>query len=246
MAIKIAFANFKGGSGKTISSIATASILASKGYEVLFVDCDKQGYASERLKACADGPNIYDIFFDGCTARECIQEAEYVDIISCGGTFFGIDDKVSCGPESHYYLKKALASVEDEYDFVIFDTPPYEDILFVNAIMATDYVLIPFDTSTISCLSIKNTCEVIEEYQRENVNLKIVGAFGFKDFERDKQYDEMVKNISKNIPILPSVILDMEDNRFLDEGKRVMAGSNETNIERKSNKLINEILEEIE
>ena len=118
MAKIIAFANQKGGVGKTTSCVNLTAALSSMGKRVLLVDCDPQGNASSGMGvAKSSRPNTYDMLINGVE----LIEAERREFI----------------------LKDALQKLYSDYDYIFIDCPPSLELLTVNALVAADSVLIP-------------------------------------------------------------------------------------------------------
>ena len=144
MAIKIAIANQKGGVGKSTTAINIADVLRLDGNKVLFLDLDPQRNSTTTYGAKIDGENtIVDVLKKDCTAAEAIQHLPLGDIIAGDPllaqekTYF--DSKLA----KELLLKKALKDVEDDYDYVVMDTPPDLGIYMVNALAAADGCVIP-------------------------------------------------------------------------------------------------------
>lgn len=181
MAIKIALANIKGGIGKSTSSLNIADQLMVRGYKVLMVDCDPQRNTTAVYRAQTEGvPTLYDVIFAGYTAEQCIQHTEYGDIIPNDNELKNVDSQVKPGPGMYKYLKKLLAPIEDQYDFIIFDTPPRSGILLGNVLMVTDYVIIPVECELFGVQGLYDFYEPFVEFQEDNENLKILGILKVK------------------------------------------------------------------
>ena len=153
MAIKIAIANQKGGVGKSTTAINIADVLRLDGNKVLFLDLDPQRNSTTTYGAKIDGENtIVDVLKKDCTAAEAIQHLPLGDIIAGDPllaqekTYF--DSKLA----KELLLKKALKDVEDDYDYVVMDTPPDLGIYMVNALAAADGCVIPMKADKYSAL----------------------------------------------------------------------------------------------
>ena len=243
MAVKIALANLIGGCGKTISTMSIASILSDMGHKVLVVDCDNQGHLSNQLKADMDEPGLYELLMNVNTIDECIQTVEYVDIVSSDDRIMDLNTHLNL-VEGQYILKRAIEEIEDDYDYILFDTAPRRDNIFANVILSTDYVLIPFEVSTLSINAVATLVEAIEEYQEENSNLQILGAFEISHFNKSKSQLEALQKIKMRVPVLMSnILLDFDAVEFLHSGERIGYEENGRGIIGDYNKLVKEILE---
>ena len=143
----ISFCNQKGGVGKTTSAVNIAASLGILGYKVLMIDLDPQGNATsgagipkKSLKL-----TINDVLTAEVPMSEVIIETEFdnLHIIPTNIALAGAEFELFQHENSEYTLKTALAEVKDNYDYVIIDCPPSLGMLTVNAMAASDGVVIP-------------------------------------------------------------------------------------------------------
>ncbi len=176
MAYKISISNKKGGIGKTTTAVNLADQLMALGNKVLLVDMDPQRNSTTVYGAKSDNAaTVYDIFFADLTASQCIQTTAFGDIIPNDGTLNNADSMVKVGPTMYKYIKKALAEVEDKYDYIIFDTPPSTGVLLGNALMASDSVIIPVECELFAVQGLKDMYQVINEFAEDNEKLSLLG-----------------------------------------------------------------------
>ena len=143
----LAFANQKGGVGKTTTAVNTAACLGALGFDTLLIDLDPQGSATSGVGVRKKGLRytIRDVLVGGCRAEDAILPTVYPKLhliasnISLAGAEFDLLDGE--GDEAH--LKNALADVRYHYDYIIIDCPPSLGMLTVNALTASDGVVIP-------------------------------------------------------------------------------------------------------
>ncbi len=171
----IAIANQKGGVAKTTTTAAMAAGLKRKGYKVLVIDLDAQGNLTTNIGAETEGlATTYDVMKGTSKAEEAIQHFDVFDILPADLALASADmEFVQTGRE--HKLKKALAPVVEQYDFVLLDTPPTLGIMTTNAFFAADEVLIPangFD-GVKGIVNLVNSVNTAKEYG--NANLKISG-----------------------------------------------------------------------
>jgi chromosome partitioning protein len=166
----ISFANQKGGVAKTTTTLNLAVAFAESGYEVLCVDLDPQGNLtmSQGIDPDKVEVSMYDVLVDRIPIREVIHEREIhiaVSSIDLAGAEIAMSTQI--GRERS--LEKGLAGVRDDYDFVCIDTPPSLGLLTINALTASDKVIVPVQCEYLSMrglVQLQNTLEMI----RENLN----------------------------------------------------------------------------
>jgi len=152
MAKRLLVANSKGGVGKSTVAINTADLLNEKGYKVLLVDTDAQGHCSIAL-----GKNplkyyntIFELLKEEAGINECIHTLyENLDILPSNLNLFDIDEVLSVRKKltPHFALQKNLKLVDDLYDYIVIDSPPNLGMMAYNAIIASDFIIIPVDSS---------------------------------------------------------------------------------------------------
>jgi len=143
----IALANQKGGVGKTTTAINLAASLAALEKKVLIIDADPQANATSGvgvdIKQVKE--TIYDCLIDGIDARKAVIKCtvENLFIITSNIDLVGAEIEMLERPEREKILKKVLADISKEYDYVLIDCSPSLGLLTVNALTAADSVIIP-------------------------------------------------------------------------------------------------------
>ena len=144
MAKIIAFANQKGGVGKTTSGVNLTAALSSMGKRVLLVDCDPQGNASSGMGvAKSSRPNTYDMLINGVLPEACVRHTDCGDVIPTGKELAAASVELIEAERREFILKDALQKLYSDYDYIFIDCPPSLELLTVNALVAADSVLIP-------------------------------------------------------------------------------------------------------
>ena len=144
MAKSIAFANQKGGVGKTTSCVNLTAALRLLGRRVLLVDADPQGNASSGMGVAKQTrPNTYDLLINDVSALDCVVHTPYGDVIPTGKELAAASVELIGAEKREFVLKKALLGLYSDYDYIFIDCPPSLELLTVNALVAADSVLIP-------------------------------------------------------------------------------------------------------
>ena len=144
MAKIVAFANQKGGVGKTTSCVNLCCALHLLGKSVLLVDGDPQGNASSGMGVSkSTRPNTYDLLLGGASAADCVVHTDYGDVIPTGKELAAASIELIGGERREFVMKDALMTLYSDYDYILIDCPPSLELLTVNALVAADSVLIP-------------------------------------------------------------------------------------------------------
>ncbi|MEL3974363.1 AAA family ATPase [Rossellomorea oryzaecorticis] len=143
----IAVTNQKGGVGKTTTSVNLGACLAYIGQKVLLVDIDPQGNATSGVGVEKGDVHqcIYDVLVDDVDVNDTIKQSkvENLSIIPATISLAGAEIELVPTISREVRLKKALEKVKDEYDYIIIDCPPSLGLLTINALTASDAVVIP-------------------------------------------------------------------------------------------------------
>ncbi len=143
----IAFANQKGGVGKTTTCVNMASFMALMGKKVLLVDLDPQGNATSNLGLVKDNKvnSIYQVMSDEKPVEEAIYETpvKNLSIIPANIDLAGVEVELVYMSQREYVFKKIIESVKNNYDYITIDCPPSLGLLTINAFTAADSVIIP-------------------------------------------------------------------------------------------------------
>jgi chromosome partitioning protein len=171
----IAVVNQKGGCGKTITSINLSAFLALAGRRVLLVDMDPQGHSTLGLAARAPDPTrtMYDVFLAEM-GRSTVTLTDIIRRVDLDLDLAPSDIRLSAIPEAlagvagrEYLLTRMLASVDQEYDYVIIDCPPTVGLLTFNALMACSEALVPMEPSFFSLHGVGKLFETFQVLERE-------------------------------------------------------------------------------
>jgi chromosome partitioning protein len=171
----IALANQKGGVAKTTTTLNLAVALKEKGMKVLCVDLDPQGNLtmSQGLNPDEIDRSMYDVLVHKLPIEQVIQERE-IDLAVSSIDLAGAELALSSMIGRERALEKALVSIREEYDYILFDTPPSLGLLTINAFVASDGVIVPVQTEYLALrglVQLENTLAMVRENLNPNVQI---------------------------------------------------------------------------
>ncbi len=171
----ITVANQKGGVGKTTTALAVSSFLNNLGKNVLLIDLDPQGNATLATGInVGEEQGVYEVLSEDFNIDEAIVKTVGYDIMPASNELVSIDQLLSQRTGREFKLKKALASIDGRYDFIIMDTPPQLSTLTVNALTACHNVIIPVQADIFSMQGSSQLVETIQgvkEYTNPNIQI---------------------------------------------------------------------------
>ena len=143
----IAFANQKGGVGKTTTCVNMASFMALMGKKVLLIDLDPQGNATSNLGLEKESKlnTIYQVMSGDVSVSDAIYgtPVKNLSIIPANNDLSGVEVELVCMNQREYVFKKIIESVKNNYDYITIDCRPSLGLLTINAFTASDAVIIP-------------------------------------------------------------------------------------------------------
>ena len=210
----VAIANQKGGVGKTTTAVNLSSCVSALGKKVLIVDLDPQGNTTtgygipKRSVECG----TYEVLIGRATAAQAIRKTEFrTDVIGSNTRLAGASLEMIDLPGRESRLRKALATVQQDYDFIFIDCPPSLDLLTLNGLSACDSVLIPVEAAYLPVKGLQQLIKTIGKvHRRLNPRLSIMGILLTKvdrrtNFARD--ISEQIRDVyGNNIHIFENCI----------------------------------------
>ena len=201
----IAISNQKGGVGKTTTSINLASGLAHVGKKVLLIDFDSQGNATQGLNASQNNSQatIHSVLMEGVPIQQAIvpKMNPRIDIVPANINLAGADldmDKMEAGKEE--LLKKAIAPIRDQYDYIIIDCPPSLGLLNTNALTAADSILIPVQCEYYALEGLTQLIHTINLVKKKlNPLLELEGVVFTMFDSRTNLSVQVVENVKENL-----------------------------------------------
>ncbi len=176
----IAIANQKGGVGKTTTAINLSASLAVAEYSTLLVDCDSQGNTTSGLGFPKDPARrtLYQALILNEPLDKIVVKTQVsgLDLIPADKNLVGAAVELVSMPDREFKLRQILATIRDAYSYVILDCPPALDLLTLNALAASDSVLVPIQCEYLALEGVSELLDTLMRIRRTlNPDLAIEG-----------------------------------------------------------------------
>ena len=175
MGIVISIANQKGGVGKTTTAVNLSASLAAAERSCLLIDCDPQGNATTGLgiERASLRKGLYDLMLGSETGDDVMAQTALPKLHLIAATaeleMASIDNK-------EYLLRKGLSELKERYDYIFLDCPPSLGFLTVNALTASDYVMVPLQCEYYALEGLSQLLKTVKAVKRGlNPVLKLIG-----------------------------------------------------------------------
>lgn len=242
----ITITNRKGGVAKTTTCQQIGAGLHRLGYRVLFIDLDSQSNLTETTGAEQNRNNIVEVLKKKVSAADAIQQTEQGDIISA------VPELANLGSIKSNTLKAILEPLQSEYDFCLIDTPSQLGEVTVNALTASDGVIIPTTPEHSSLEGVVKVSNVIKTVQQKtNPDLKLLGLLLVKYGNRSNIEKAMKENAKELAESLGTKVFDtvIRRNTSIPEasffGQDIFAYSIRSNGAKDYARLISEVLKSL-
>jgi len=191
--------NQKGGTGKTTTSVNLGCALAKKGKKVLLVDLDSQGNLSYWLGVGEVDTTMAEVMMGEASFEDIIVNKGEVDIAPSDVNLSDVEINIAGIEDRELQLHKAFEGVKEKYDIILIDCPPSLSLLTINALTASDKVIIPLQMEVLSLQGLNQITTSIERIKEVlNEKLEIMGLLPVMVDSRRNLSKEVYAYIEEN------------------------------------------------
>lgn len=181
MAKVIAIANQKGGVGKTTTAVNLSSCLATKGKKVVIIDVDPQGNTTSGLGIDKQNiqKSIYEVLINDEKIENSLIKTQIDNLMICPSNIqlVGAEVELVSVISRETRMKGALESIKKDYDFILIDCPPSLGLLTLNALTASDTILVPIQCEYYALEGLSQLMNTVKLVQRHlNPSLDVEGV----------------------------------------------------------------------
>lgn len=183
MGLILSIANQKGGVGKTTTAINLASSLSYHNKKILLIDLDYQANATTCLGIHRGSfeYSIFDCLTELTTMEKAILTTEnpLIDVLPAKTMVEGVEEKIILNSNRDFILSSQMKAIQDQYDYILIDCPPSLGYITINAMMASDGIIIPVQCEFLAMdglTQLLNTVRLVQS--KKKVNMETLTIFG--------------------------------------------------------------------
>lgn len=193
----ISVSNRKGGVGKTTTTINIATALSAIDKKVLVIDFDPQGNATTSLgvQKRRDRPSSYDVLVGSASVNEAVVPTELprFDLIPSSPDLAAAEVELVDVDKREFMFKESLSRLQNDYDYVLIDCPPSLNLITINAMVASDSVLVPLQCEFLALEGLADLMKNINAIKRNfNPALTLQGIV-LTMFSRQNNLSKMIE-----------------------------------------------------
>ena len=193
----ISISNQKGGVGKTTTSVSLAASLGILEKKVLLIDADPQGNASSGIGINSEDFNfsIYDVLLKNCKAKDAVikTSSPNLDLIPANIDLVAIEIELVDIPKREYVFKSVFSEIINDYDFLIIDCPPSIGLITLNALTASNSVIIPIQCEYYALEGLGKLLNTIKGVQNVHNNILEIEGILLTMFDSRLRLSNQVK-----------------------------------------------------
>jgi chromosome partitioning protein len=195
----ISIVNHKGGTGKTTTTLNLGAALAKRGCRVLLVDLDAQGNLSYSLGATDAIVTLSDVLFEEASLQDAIVSCEGMHLLPGNMKLADVELALSKIEDRYTVLAHALQPIATNYDYILVDCPPALSLLTVNALSASEGIIIPLQLEVLSVRGLDLMLQSVARVQQSlNPDLCVLGVLPVLVDKRKNLNAEIVSYIQDN------------------------------------------------
>lgn len=175
----ISIINQKGGVGKTTTAVNLSAYLADKGKKTLLIDEDSQGNSTSGLSRSVDfEKSLYDVLLNDTDPEEAVVKTAIhkLHLLPASIDLAGAEIEIAPLPERESLLKRKIEPLRESYDYILIDCPPSLGLMTLNALVASDSIIIPIQAEFYALEGLSQLVKTVQVVSRKmNPRLHILG-----------------------------------------------------------------------
>lgn len=175
----ISIINQKGGVGKTTTAVNLSAYLADKGKKTLLIDEDSQGNSTSGLSRSVDfEKSLYDVLLNDTVPEEAVVKTAIhkLHLLPASIDLAGAEIEIAPLPERESLLKRKIEPLRESYDYILIDCPPSLGLMTLNALVASDSIIIPIQAEFYALEGLSQLVKTVQVVSRKmNPRLHILG-----------------------------------------------------------------------